>query len=143
MADERRAKLIRVNSGNAGTFGLLITNGGWWHTLECPDRDNLVNISRIPAGEYYVRRSFSKTFNKELYLVEDVEGRTGIRLHPANLAGDASMGYKSQLKGCIALGLSEGRVAGQPGVVNSEGAFAQFDALMGGEPFWLKIQEGL
>jgi len=52
----------------------------------------------IPIGRYEIEMTYSKTFDKQLYLVKNVIDRLGIRIHEANVI--------DQLLGCIALGYS-------------------------------------
>ena len=58
-------------------------------------KDNEKEVSCIPEGCYEVRLEDSLKFGR-VYRVYDVEGRTGILIHPAN--------FVSELKGCIAIG---------------------------------------
>ena len=48
----------------------------------------------IPIGTYQVKKTFSPKFQTDLFLVLNVEGRDGIRIHQAN--------WMQQLHGCIA-----------------------------------------
>jgi hypothetical protein len=48
----------------------------------------------IPIGKYKVKKTFSPKFQTDLFLVLNVEGRDGIRIHQAN--------WMQQLHGCIA-----------------------------------------
>jgi hypothetical protein len=66
-------------------------------TLELPWKENQPNISCIPVGRYKVKKTYSPHFKKNRWEVQDVNGRSGIRIHIAN--------YVSELKGCIAPGL--------------------------------------
>jgi len=52
----------------------------------------------IPIGRYEIEMTYSKTFDKQLYLVKNVIDRLGIRIHEANVI--------DQLLGCISLGYS-------------------------------------
>lgn len=65
-------------------------------TVELPWRNNQRNISCIPSGTYQVKWSWSPKFERNLFLVQNVTGRSGIRIHVAN--------FVSQLAGCIAMG---------------------------------------
>ena len=64
------------------TIGTLYLNGGRiCDTLENSWKDNKVNISCIPEGEYSVRLRTARESGSRDYLhllVEDVEGRTHI-----------------------------------------------------------------
>lgn len=79
------------------TIGRLWFDGKVVYTLELPWRDNLPNISCIPEGIYEVERTWSPAFKKNLWLIKDVKGRSGIRIHAAN--------YIRELRGCIAPGM--------------------------------------
>ena len=48
----------------------------------------------IPIGKYKVKKTFSPKFQENLFLVLNVDGRDGIRIHQAN--------WMQQLHGCIA-----------------------------------------
>ncbi len=48
----------------------------------------------IPIGTYQVKKTFSPKFQTDLFLVLNVSGRDGIRIHQAN--------WMQQLHGCIA-----------------------------------------
>ena len=48
----------------------------------------------IPIGTYQVKKTFSPKFQTDLFLVLNVEGRDGIRIHTAN--------WMEELLGCIA-----------------------------------------
>ena len=102
-------------------------------TLELPDLYNQQNISCIPKGSYLVKWTFSPSFLKYTYEVQNVPKRTGIRLHSAN--------YFYQLKGCIALGssLKDLDGDGQLDMVNSMIARDAFEIIMDREDFTLVI----
>lgn len=101
------------------TFGELELEGSPFkcHTIELPWRDNKTNISCIPAGTYRAVRKFSNRFNRVLWFLE-VPSRTGIMIHPANVA--------SELRGCIALGKEYACVKGEWGVARSIQAIKEF-----------------
>ena len=65
-------------------------------TLELPDKNNAVNVSRIPPGVYRCTIDESPKFGVCIY-VHDVPGRTLIRIHAGN--------FYTDLNGCIAVGL--------------------------------------
>ena len=145
----RFAHLVRLEKGDAGTFGVFaLDTGEWFYSMECPDRDNKSCISSIPLGEYFVggcgvRRTHSPRYKRPLYLVENVPGgRTGIRIHAATWGGDKALGYRSHLQGCIALGMDAGTYKGQAAVFHSSRAVAAMTSLMQRQPFKLIIQEG-
>lgn len=66
-------------------------------TLERPWKDNEPQTSCVPLGRYPMRLEHSPAFNRLLWELKDVPGRSEIKIHPANRV--------AELKGCIALGL--------------------------------------
>ena len=62
-------------------------------------------------------------------------------MHPANLMGDASKGFRSQLNGCIALGERLGWMEGQKCILLSAPAVRRVETYFGGRPFLLEIRE--
>lgn len=65
--------------------------------IELPDRGNQKRISRIPSGDYKVRRRWSQKFGYHLEVL-NVENRSYILLHSGN--------YFTQTEGCILVGFS-------------------------------------
>tara|TARA_R100001224_G_scaffold44566_1_gene25715 strand:- start:4634 stop:5047 length:414 start_codon:yes stop_codon:yes gene_type:complete len=95
-----RAVLIRLNQNKKQTLGRLFIFNGLdieyeCCTLELADNNNRRNVSCIPVGEYNVKPRTSEKFGNH-YLVENVENRDYILIHPAN--------YHTQLRGCIGVG---------------------------------------
>lgn len=133
-------KLIRTETGDEGTFGLLLYDGRVLYTGELPWRDNERGKSCIPAGIYDVFMRVSSRFGR-VYEVKDVTGRTAILLHNGNWCGDDALGFKTHVDGCILLGLDRGRLDGQNAVFSSRRARHKIEAEMGGAPFKLEITE--
>lgn len=143
-------RIQRLRSDARGTFGSV---SAWMRgdaqlryravTLELPWRDNASNVSSIqstlPPGVYMGSWTWSPRFRRRMYLVHPVAGRSGIRIHSANLAGDVAAGYRSQLNGCIAFGQRYGLLAGQPAVLLSAPAVTEFERLLQGATFELEI----
>lgn len=89
-----RTYLDKVTLGDTVCYdenGILQWNR---HSIELPNKNNQPKISCIPEGKYICKWTFSPGFNKWTYLVAQVNGRSGIRIHVAN--------YTSELLGCIA-----------------------------------------
>jgi hypothetical protein len=123
-----------------GTRGILVSDNFLCHTLELPYRNNKPNISSIPSGEYNVKIRISPKYGK-VYHVKKVPNRSYILIHSGNLAGDVSKGYKSNVAGCILLGLKRGLLFNQWAVLNSRIAVKRFMNHLNMEPFTLKIIE--
>jgi len=73
-------------------------------TLELPNLNNESNVSCIPEGHYDVSPVYSQTFGN-IYGVEEVPGRSLIRIHQGNYAGSINpkTGH-SDIRGCILVG---------------------------------------
>ena len=93
-------------------------------SLERGWRDNENNVSCIPPGEYIMRQDFSPKFNKYLWEIYGVAGRSECKFHAAN--------YWKQLNGCIALGEQHIDINndGDPDVTSSRNAMAQFEDIL-------------
>ncbi|HVA19014.1 MAG TPA: DUF5675 family protein, partial [Solirubrobacteraceae bacterium] len=84
----------------------------------------------------------------QLYLVLDTPGRSLVRIHAANWAGDVTKGKESQLEGCIALGVGRGigvppdHPETQPMIVSSRVALERFMQATQGLPITLAITRG-
>lgn len=128
----KNAVLTRLESSDQGTFGILSLGEYSWHTVERPWLDNAPNVSCIPTGTYKVRMTWSNRFKRQMYLLSGIPGRSGVRIHPANLA--------KQLNGCIALGLQSGRIDGIKAVLLSKPAVRQLEQILKGQPFQVEIK---
>ena len=76
--------------------------------------------------------NWSPRFKRPVYLVEAVRGRSGIRIHPANLP--------EQLNGCIALGEKLGTLGGKRAVLLSAPAVRRFEEWAGGKQLSLEVE---
>ena len=137
-----RAWLVRHETGDAGTFGSFMYDGDSVYSLELPDRGNQPNRSCVPLGKYLCRWTYSPAFKRMMYILDPVDGRSGIRIHPANLAGDVDKGLRSHLYGCIALGERRGTLHGQDGILVSRPAVEDMQDYFDGESFELGIING-
>lgn len=134
------AILTRLDGSDQGTFGRIVGPGITLFTGELPWRENRPSISCIPEGRYRVLWTWSPRFRRFMYLIDGVVARSGIRKHPANLMGDAALGYKSQLNGCIALGERLGWLDGQKAALLSAPAVRRFEEAMNHRPFILEVR---
>ncbi len=140
----RRITLTRLETSDQGTFGTMIVPNDdyleFFYTGELPDRDNRSNISCIPKGIYKVSQVDWLKHKKKVYMVQGVKGRGGILIHAANYMGDMEKGWKTQLKGCIALGERLGKMENQKALLLSAPAIRRFEALLNGESFELEVK---
>jgi hypothetical protein len=122
---------------NEGTFGEaeLVNAAGivLWSgdSLELPWRNNQPMISCVPAGVYQTRIVFFGAIGMNVYELQNVPGRTDCLVHPANWAGDAAMGFYTELHGCTALGngvgiLTPSGYAAQQALLASDAAIKAF-----------------
>ena len=73
------------------TLGVLMVNGiTRFYTCELPEGNC------IPTGTYNVTITFSNRFQRDMPLIENVPGFTGIRIHGGNTAADT--------EGCVLVG---------------------------------------
>lgn len=136
-----KAVLTRSPSTDHGTFGrLVLDDGTTFYSLELPWRDNNRGISCIPPGTYTCKWIHSPKHG-ECYQVLNVPDRSMIEIHSANFAGDAALGYVSQLRGCITLGVGIGILENQLVVLNSRHAIGVFEDKQNKEDFELTVRE--
>ncbi len=133
------ATLTRTKTSDAGTFGKLWVLGHSFVTGELPDRGNVEGLSSIPVGTYLCKYQFSPKFQRPVYHLQNVPGRTFVEIHPANLMGDRTKGLACELNGCIALGFAKGVLDGQEAILESRPAIRAFEELVKGEDFELTI----
>lgn len=116
------------------TLGTVIMPSGTvLKSIERPWLDNKTNVSCYPEGIYlckWIDRSASGKY-KRCWHVQDVEGRTGILWHAANLA--------RQLQGCTAPGLRHGNLYGLPAVLSSGAGLNKMRSEIGGKDFLLVV----
>lgn len=99
-------------------------------TLELPWKDNQRGVSCVPAGVYPVDLEYSPHFDRDLYELKHVPGRSEVKIHVAN--------YVRQLEGCIAVGLAVSDINkdGLPDMMNSRLALARLHAALDGKDRW-------
>jgi len=92
-------------------------------TLELPWVGNQQNISCYPAGLYTWRKIVSQSLG-ECIEVENVEGRTYIRIHAGN--------FTYQIEGCTLVGdsIKDIDADGIPDVINSRNTLNKLMALL-------------
>ena len=90
-------KLVRAPSFDGATIGQLSVDGAFecytCEDVERPAGEKVPGKTAIPRGRYRVIISFSNRFQRDLPLLVDVPGFSGIRIHPGNTAADT--------EGCI------------------------------------------
>ena len=133
------AILFRTSTSDQGTFGILVFRDQYLYTGELPWRDNKPNFSCIPAGVYPMRVSDSPKFGR-CYQVHGVTSRSHILFHHGNFCGDRVRGYRTNVAGCILLGLRRGNINAQRVVLNSREARGRFERALGFEDFTLEIK---
>ena len=145
MSNLLKAKLVRLSTCDSGTFGLLEVRRGRsmlvLATAELPWRKNAPQISCIPLGKYNVNFQHSPSKKTNLYRVANVKDRDGILIHAGNWAGDVDKGFKSNVQGCILVGMDHVKLDGQYAVDNSQAALKLLHDFTSGLPLSLEILE--
>ena len=141
--------LKRGPSAVTGTPGLLTVNGTTFHTLELGWYNNIQDYSCIPPSSYQCNPYHWDKFNLDVFELQNVPDRVACLIHMGNWAGDTRQTdpttgnpYRSDVEGCIILGLTAGVIEGQLGIGESVIALKQFMGMMGSEPFMLEIVNG-
>jgi hypothetical protein len=101
-----------------GTFGRLQFAEFGCYTLEDPWNDNRTGMSCIPVGYYSVTPTRYNAGGYDTFEVENVQGRSQIKIHKGNTHED--------VEGCIVLGLELGYIEGNWAVTSSGNAFNRF-----------------
>lgn len=119
-------EIIRLETSNKfGTFGVLRINKVLFcNTLEPPNKENKVNESSIPTGQYFCQMMRSPKFG-ETFEVTKVPGRSHILFHKGNVVEHTS--------GCIILGEHIGKLRTDRAVLNSGATFKRFMNTLKGE----------
>ena len=131
-------KLVRYRSDAQGTFGIIFFDWKYLYTGELPWRDNKRNLSCIPPGNYTVGLRSSPKYGN-VYEVKRVPERSYILFHQGNFCGDKSLGYRTNVQGCILLGFKRGKLYGQEAVLQSRDARDHFERTLEFETFNLEI----
>ena len=113
--------LTRLEEKHGGTWGILTIQATAMplFTCELPWLENKRNISCIPEGVYDLEK-----INDDKWLVCRVPHRSGILIHVGN--------FPSEIRGCILLGLSTGKIDGKYAVLNSQKAMNEFNRALSG-----------
>jgi hypothetical protein len=74
-----------------------------------------------------------------VYEILSVPGRTNVLIHTGNWAGDTTAGFRSDVLGCVVLGLYAGVLRGQKAVFVSRPAVTALAEAMASKPFTLDI----
>lgn len=135
----KTAILTRQSTSDHGTFGELVIDGKKYFTAELPDRDNKERFSRILPGEYLCKWEWSNRFKRFMYELKNVPGRTEVKIHSGNFAGDTTKGYRCEIQGCILLGRSVGTLGTQKVLGGSRLAVKDFELYLGKADFNLII----
>jgi len=133
--------LVREVTGDQGCFGVLTVGPRSFQTGELPWRNNEADLSHIPIGTYQCDWLLSPHFNRNLYHIQNVPQRQDCLIHMGNWCGDTKKGFKSDVEGCVILGLEQGLMDGQEAVLQSVRALAQVESILNGESFLLNITE--
>ncbi len=131
-------QLIRNVSTPEGTSGVWWREGFKLYTIELPWKNNEPDMSCIPDGGY-ICVPYKSPLHGGVFLLEDVRGRVSVEVHVLNWAGDSSLGYMTDSKGCIGVGTSLSRIAGQLAVASSAVGMELLRKDCDNKPFKLRI----
>lgn len=120
-------EITRLEQTERGTLGQILVDGKVvCYSLELPWKDNEVNVSCIPTGEYPCRLEYSPRYKRDLFEIKEVPGRSEVKFHKGN--------YLSDIRGCVLVGTEPGYDdEGNRAVWNSDKAFTRFMAAMSGK----------
>ena len=136
----KKIQLIRLQTDNQGTHGILLLNNFSCVTLELPWRGNISNLSCIPKGKYEIVPVCSNKF-KSTYWVKSVPNRSHVLFHSGNWAGNSELDYRTHSLGCILLGRKRGIYLNQRAIFISRITVKNFLREMNGESGILNIEE--
>ena len=123
--------LQRLLMNDNGTLGIILLDGKpLFPTLELPWKDNQQNVSCIPAGVYKAVYMFSEKFQKNLFVLQGVQGRDLIEIHIGNTIINTH--------GCILIGMQFS--LSEFAIVNSKLAFDNFMFMAPKEGFIINIK---
>jgi hypothetical protein len=139
----KTVRIVRGESTDEGTFGVMTFGPNAVFTSELPWLDNLPHRSCIPTGSYPCHVVNSPHFGKA-YGVFDTPDRSSVLIHPANFAGNVGRGWQTELEGCIAPSLKRGALRNKFGHLQRAGlvsrpAVTKLMSWAAGEPFTLEI----
>ena len=150
MADlsQYAVKISRKHTGDQGTDGVLVVSGNPFTcvTGELPWRDNAPDLSRIPVGTYRCSQLFSPHFGQPVYHVLGVPGRGDVEIHWGNWFGDTTLGFRSDVLGCILLGaevtqMAPPGMAVQLAISGSKPTVLEFMNILQGLDFILTVED--
>ncbi|MGE4195316.1 MAG: DUF5675 family protein [Pseudodesulfovibrio sp.] len=127
--------IVRVGQGLDGTFGRMFLPGGVERvSAEPPWKSNRTDVSCIPPGKYECEINESPHFGLCPEIL-NVPGRTHVRMHAGNWAGDVEQGRRSDSQACVLPGLRFATLEGQPAVSSSRTALDELmDVVSDGDP---------
>ena len=127
-------RIERIYQDDDATLGMLSHKTFNCFTVERPWLNNIPFVSCIPPGKYLMKLGRYNAGGYDAYVVQEVPGRSLIKLHIANLP--------SEILGCIGFGDSITRLNDSLGVGNSRETFENFmDMLDRASKVWLSIEE--
>jgi hypothetical protein len=136
-------RVVREPTVSGTTLGCVFVNGHFFaFSLEDEVRERvgipvsewkLQDKTAIPTGRYRVKVTWSERFQRQLPLLLDVPGFSGIRIHAGNTSADTS--------GCLLLGVRRASVQ----LVESRPAVTALqrqieDAIELGEEVWIELE---
>lgn len=125
--------VLRNQSTSTGTPGGLtvLETALMLVSLELPWKQNRSGVSCIRAASYSCDIWYSPHLQRNVLRLEDKYGRKDCLVHNGNFAGDADLGFETQVHGCTLVGSAYAQVPvpntdkTQFGVINSKDSLAR------------------
>ena len=135
-------KILRADTSDHGTVGVLAMPEFACYTIELPWRNNEPFFSCIKSGVYSAHVDKNTKIGGQYVIRFDsiVVGRSRILLHVANYAGDTRLGFKSDVEGCIGVGTVLGNNGTQTMLQNSRKAMDKLIDIIGDEYVMITIE---
>jgi hypothetical protein len=116
-------EILRIEENfQYGTFGVMrINKEVFCVTLEPPDKENVQDISSIPAQQYLCKRIISPKYS-ECFEIQNVPGRSHVLFHAGNVI--------EHTKGCVILAEHYGKLYENRAILNSGNTFKKFMKLL-------------
>ena len=135
MADRHPViRIRRIYGDDEVTLGMLSFKTFSCFTVENPWLENVPYVSCIPPGRYLLKLGRYNAGGYDAYEVQEVQGRTLIKMHIANLP--------TEVDGCMGVGDSITRLNGELAVSNSRDTFDRLMEMLDRAKYvWLALED--
>jgi len=130
--------LTRGASTPDGTFGILCGEALLMYSGELPWKEDRNGVSCIPTGIYTCTPRV--TSRGKHFILSDTKHRSYILTHSGNYCGDKELGKRSEILGCILVGMALAKFDGQKVIARSREAMDKLVKYTEFKPFMLEIR---